>query len=527
MVRVGVALVLALTAIVAPIHAPVAAIDLPAGGTFFDDDGNIHEPMIEAIAAAGITRGCSDAQADLFCPAAAVTRGQMAAFIRRALSLPPSSDDIFADDGASVFEDDIEALASAGITKGCDADRYCPEAPVTRGQMAAFLVRAFDLPSAPIDPFRDDDDSIFEKEIAALAQAGITKGCDADRYCPEETVTRAQMASFLGRALALTPIQPPPRPSATIAFTGDTLIHLPVSAAAATVGGFDFSPMFDPIRSHVSSADLALCHLEVPLSMTSSDLSGYPTFNAPREVADGLASTGFDGCSTASNHSYDQRAEGVFQTLEALESAGLGHAGTARSPDEAERITMYHLDGLTVAHISATWWLNGFVLPSEQQWLVEEPLDTNRLTNLARRAESEGADLVVMSVHCCVEYETAPTSYQIAVDRALIDSPSIDLVVGHHAHFVQPIEYRNGEYIVYGLGNFLSAQRRRPETIDGVIVFADVALRGDRWIVRSIDYLPTMVEAGTYRIVPATGSSWSRTVRTLESYGAPAVEPVG
>lgn len=195
----------------------VAAV-LPPGGSFADDNANVHEGNIEAIAAVGITKGCNPPANTLFCPDASLTRGQMAAFVRRAFSLPSASTDFFDDDNDSVFEGDINAVALAGITSGCNPpanDRFCPEGKVTRGQMAAFLRRAFDYPTATTDYFTDDDSSIFEADINAIAKAGVTLGCNPpanDRYCPSNLVKRDQMASFFARALGLAPIEPPPAP---------------------------------------------------------------------------------------------------------------------------------------------------------------------------------------------------------------------------------------------------------------------------------------------------------------------------
>ncbi len=206
----------ALAIFAATVGAGAAAASLPPGGTFVDDDGNIHEPNIEAIAAAGITRGCNPPTNNRYCPDSSATRGQMAAFMRRAFSLPASSIDFFVDDDNSVFEGDINALAAAGVTKGCNPpanDRFCPDGKVTREQMAAFLNRAFNYPATGTDFFVDDDDSIFEADINAIADAGVTKGCNPpanDRYCPKDNVKRDQMASFLARALSLPPITPPP-----------------------------------------------------------------------------------------------------------------------------------------------------------------------------------------------------------------------------------------------------------------------------------------------------------------------------
>ncbi len=193
-------------------------IGLPPGGTFTDDNGTTHEGMIEAIAARGITKGCNPPANSRYCPDQGVTRGQMAAFLVRSLpTLTETTADYFRDDAASVFEDDINRLAAAGIARGCNPpknDQFCPERRVTRGQMAAFLSRGFAYSNVSgADRFRDDDNSVFELDIERLAAAGVTLGCNPPAntlFCPNDDVGRGQMASFLGRALNLTPITPPP-----------------------------------------------------------------------------------------------------------------------------------------------------------------------------------------------------------------------------------------------------------------------------------------------------------------------------
>ncbi|MGH8911375.1 MAG: CapA family protein, partial [Acidimicrobiia bacterium] len=500
---------------------------LAPGGTFFDDDGNLHEAAIEAISHAGITRGCG--AVDLFCPQQAVTRGEMAAFLVRALGLAPSGEDPFTDDDSSLFASDIAAIAAAGITNGCGPGRFCPERPVTRGEMAAFLVRALGLPHDRGDRFVDADTSIFAADITALAAAGITKGCNPpvnDRFCPSQPVLRDQMATFLARALGLPLNQPPPRPSITLGFSGDIIIHGPVWRRAANYGSpYDFSPMFRPVQSIVESVDLAVCHLEVPLSSTNKGISSYPTFNAPRQVADAVSGAGYDGCSTASNHSYDRGVAGIESTLEVLADAGLAQAGMAATEETAAQATVYQAGDHTVAHLSATYWLNGFRLPADKPWLVQL-IDVPHLLAQAEAARNDGADVVVVSVHCCVEYQITPTAYQRDVARTLIASPDVDLVIGHHAHVVQPVEEVDGEYIVYGLGNFLSSQRSRPTTQDGVIVTLEFAPRGDAWVARGVTAHPTWVEPSSYRILPAAdhnAASWRRTAHALRLQDAPGL----
>lgn len=188
-------------------EAEVAAT--PGAPEFGDVAGSPFIADITWLAEEGITKGCNPPENSEFCPNAPVTRGQMAAFLARALGYTTVGSVEFVDDNGSVFETDIERIANAGVTLGCNPpsnDRYCPDAPVTRAQMAAFLHRALDgLALAASAPnFVDDNGSIFEPDIEWLAAAGITLGCNPpanDRFCPDQAVTRAQMAAFLHRAL--------------------------------------------------------------------------------------------------------------------------------------------------------------------------------------------------------------------------------------------------------------------------------------------------------------------------------------
>ena len=175
---------------------------------FTDITESVHREDIVYIEDLGITQGCNPPSNTHYCPTGLVTRGEMAAFLARALNLADEGGkDWFGDDDTSVFESDINKLAAAGITAGCNAagTDFCPDVRLSRGEMAAFLVRSFDFSDAGDgDWFSDDGGSRFENDIDRLKVAGVTVGCnppDNTNYCPSDTVRRDQMASFLARAL--------------------------------------------------------------------------------------------------------------------------------------------------------------------------------------------------------------------------------------------------------------------------------------------------------------------------------------
>jgi len=185
------------TALQAALRAHGAVVDNPL---FTDIAGSPFRGDIERTFLAGMVIGCS---AIAYCPTTAMSREVMAAFLHRTLKLPPASRDYFTDDGSSPHQDSINRLAEAGLTGGCTATQFCPTATMTRGQMAAFLVRSFRLPPTSADYFTDDNTSIFENDINKLAASGVTGGCGGGRFCPTRLVTRGEMAAFLWRATRL------------------------------------------------------------------------------------------------------------------------------------------------------------------------------------------------------------------------------------------------------------------------------------------------------------------------------------
>ncbi|PWD50062.1 poly-gamma-glutamate biosynthesis protein [Serinibacter arcticus] len=281
---------------------------------------------------------------------------------------------------------------------------------------------------------------------------------------------------------------PPSLPATfTILAAGDVLPHTTVQRNAETGdGGWDFSPLWEPVTPWVQAADLALCHLEVPVAPTGTDPVGYPVFGAPPAIVADLADGGWDGCSTASNHSVDMGRAGLEQTLDALDAAGMGHVGTARTEAEAAQPQLYQLERegqvVTVAHLSATYGTNGLPIPSDAPWSVQL-IDVDQLNAQAAAARESGADLVLASVHCCEEYTDTPVPRQVEIAQDLAAGGQIDLLIGNHSHVPQPMEMLpggpggSGMWVAYSMGNFISNQDEnccRSQTGTGTLMWATV-----------------------------------------------------
>jgi poly-gamma-glutamate synthesis protein (capsule biosynthesis protein) len=258
-------------------------------------------------------------------------------------------------------------------------------------------------------------------------------------------------------------------------------------------GGYDFAPLLSGMKPVVASADLAICHEEVPLAAAGGPYRNYPLFSAPPQVVKAIKATGYDVCTTASNHAVDQGFAGVRRTLDDLDQAKIAHAGTARSNAESQRSTIFTTrQGIKIGIVAATFSLNGLPMPKGKPWAVHR-LSTKELLSQARRARAAGADIVLAAVHIGTEYSTAENAQQVALARALTASPDVDLVYMHHPHVVQPWTIVNKKWVLYGVGNTVAQQdaNRTYEGATGRFTFTRVG--NGRFTVSKAEYIPTLV----------------------------------
>jgi len=282
----------------------------------------------------------------------------------------------------------------------------------------------------------------------------------------------------------------------TLTVSGDVLLHPPLVEQAMTDGAaagkdLDFAPMLAGGKPYVETSDLAFCHLETPVAPAAGPFVGYPEFDVPPQVLDGLVATGYDACSTASNHTLDQGTAGIVRTLDALDAAGLAHDGSYRTEADAETPTIVDSANGRVALISATYGFNSG--EPEEPWMVST-LDPEAIIAKAEAAKRAGADVVVVAMHAGIESATEPDSDQTNAAEILLASPAIDLLYGHHAHVVQPLQKINGKWVIYGLGNMI-AKHETPvdETREGLLVRVTFSQDADgAWTTSDIGWVPSL-----------------------------------
>lgn len=325
-------------------------------------------------------------------------------------------------------------------------------------------------------------------------------------------------AAALAAALALpspSSAELPAEPTRlTIAASGDLLIHVPVARRALAYGRgrrYDFAPMFRKIAPVIAGADLALCHVETPLR--HGPPRGYPSFRTPASLATAIRSTGWDVCSTASNHTLDAGQSGVNSTLEILKRAGLPQAGSYRSEAEAREIPVLEAKGARVAFLAYTALTNGQRLPNP--WTLNMA-SASRILRDAKRARKAGAHAVVVNLHWGDEFRASPSREQRKLADALTRSKWITAVVGQHVHVVQPIRWINQKPVVFGEGNLISNQTSAccpAGSQDGLIALIDLRVGPTGVRPLRVRYLPTYVRHPDYTVVRARGASRARTVR--------------
>ena len=328
--------------------------------------------------------------------------------------------------------------------------------------------------------------------------------------------------------------------SISIVSSGDILLHERLWAQAkadGVDGNWDFYPQLADLEPEISSADLALCHLETPLAELDVDYQGYPTFNAPPQITEAIIKLGFDICGTASNHSLDQGFSGLTRTIETLDAAGIPFTGTANSAEDASQplvMDVQTANGVVkVGILSYTYGFNGFERDADKLWSANL-IDPVAIIAEAKLARSQGAEIVIAKMHWGDEYTNKANDFQTSVAQELADSGQIDLIDGSHSHSVQPITQIGNTWIAYSHGNFVAAHRE-PTTIksEGLVTrweFVESASGGFK--LSCVKEVPTLIrDDRPVRVIDVnkalqTGEYFGETKNRLEKAKARTDETV-
>ncbi|MGA4838357.1 CapA family protein [Streptomyces sp. G45] len=362
--------------------------------------------------------------------------------------------------------------------------------------------------------------------LLAAALVAVTSACAAqDPPGPdsregdgsrERTPRRPPAAGKPAPALSAAGGSEGARRTFTLAASGDVLPHTSIirkAQADAGGDGYDFRPMLAGAQPVIAKADLAICHMETVYG-PPGDYSGYPSFKSPPHVARALRATGYDACSTASNHTLDDGADGVARTLAALDGAGVKHAGSGRTAAEGRAPAWLRAGGAKVAQLAYTYGTNGIPLPAGKPWTVNL-IDRERVLADARAARTAGADVVVVSLHWGTEWQDAPDRQQLTLARQLTAArtkgrPDVDLILGTHAHVPQAYEKVNGTWVVYGMGDQIAGDMfnhsgahdpRGNQGTVGRFTFAAPDRPGGRWEVTKAEFVPHWFDTDAGRVV--------------------------
>ena len=256
----------------------------------------------------------------------------------------------------------------------------------------------------------------------------------------------------------------------TIAATGDIMCHdtMYKDAYDSSKKTYDFSYMFENIKYYIQTADIAIGNLETTFAGEERGYSNYPTFNTPEQLASNLKKIGFDVMSTANNHCIDKGYNGLASTIDFLDDADLAHTGTYKTEEDSKEILIKDVKGVKIAFLSFTYGTNGIKIPTDKSYcvnLIDEDLMLEQL-NLAKK---ENSDVICVSMHWGVEYQTKPNSTQKDLAEFLVKNGA-DVIIGNHPHVPQSMEKINVKlddenekqgFVIYSLGNFMADQNKQ------------------------------------------------------------------
>ncbi|UOQ84262.1 CapA family protein [Gracilibacillus salinarum] len=282
----------------------------------------------------------------------------------------------------------------------------------------------------------------------------------------------------------------------TIAAIGDLLIHDRVYNDAWNGEHYDFQSMLAPVQDYLQKPTITIANQESIMGGEELGLSNYPRFNSPFDLADDIQRTGVDLVTMANNHTLDRGEAAIQNAIRYYEKIGMLYTGAFKSQADQDTIRVIETDeGISAAFLSYTYGTNGIPVPDGKKYLVNQ-INRSQIKSDVQEAEKL-ADITIVSYHFGQEYMREPNQEQKDLVQYAADLGT-DVVIGHHPHVLQPIEWVVGEQgnqtlVAYSLGNFLSGQYELNRRIGGVFQFT-VEKQGDSVSVHTPAFLPTFVQ---------------------------------
>ncbi len=286
----------------------------------------------------------------------------------------------------------------------------------------------------------------------------------------------------------------------TLTFVGDFMCHGPQinSALIEETNTYEFSSVYENVKGLLSQSDLTFGNLETVTAGKMIKYQGYPTFNTPDEFVYELKETGFDYLFTANNHAIDQFELGVRRTLEIIKKAGLISIGSQKKGEN--RYHIIEKNGIKLGILAATYGTNGFSLPTDSEWEVNE-ISKNLLKEELSELKKKNLDVIIVYFHFGNEYEKSPSGYQKEFVNFAFNNGA-GIVIGSHPHVLQPIvitsksKIENG-FVAFSLGNFVSNQQWRFSDSGVILNFSIVKnYQSKLTYVEDLHYIPTWVYKG-------------------------------
>ena len=261
----------------------------------------------------------------------------------------------------------------------------------------------------------------------------------------------------------------------SLVMVGDCLIHGAIYLDARDAkGNYNFYKMIDKIKPVIQKYDLAFYNQESLLGGTELGLSSYPRFNAPQEVGEAFLDAGFNLVSLANNHSLDMGEKGILSSLkywDKKEKDGIMTAGSYESFEDRDKDVIMEKNGIKYALLSYTTTTNGLSRPAGKEYLVNVYSEEQVKKDVERLRDK--VDLLMVAMHWGVEYTHKETTEQQEIAKYL-SSLGVDIVIGHHPHVIQPVDFIGNTMVIYSLGNFIASQKGAVEKHTGLVMSVKV-----------------------------------------------------